>query len=142
MLELEKSMEERVEELIIDFMNLVFGFGEETHLYWEEVLLPEVHVYYSYSLQELYKFQRNLPALYYALVEHLNLRVTEKVKKDESNNDANNKTNGSSKHQGQNRQDGKRGRTQQENKLTGLEPKEDNNFWKEFGKSLEPFGNP
>lgn len=50
MLELEKSMEERVEELIIDFMNLVFGFGEETHLYWEEVLLPEVHVYYSYSL--------------------------------------------------------------------------------------------
>ena len=84
-------MEERIEELIIDFMNLIFGFGEETRQFWDEVLLPEVHVKYSYSLLDLYKFQKNLPALYYALVEHLNLRVNEKILKDEHNDDANNK---------------------------------------------------
>ena len=75
-------------------MNLVFGLGEETRMFWDEVLLPEVHVYYllttsSYGLADLYKFDRNLNALYFALVEQLNLNVTEKHSlSDSPSNDA------------------------------------------------------
>ena len=75
---LNKPMEERVNEWIIDFLNLVFGVDEETRQFWKEVLLPEVHVYYSYRLQDLYDYERNLNALYFALIEQLNLKVSEK----------------------------------------------------------------
>ena len=62
-------MSVRINEWILDFMNLIFGVGEETRLFWEEVLLPEVSQHYNYSLRDLYKFERNLNALYFALCE-------------------------------------------------------------------------
>ena len=71
-------MTQRINEWIIDFMNLVFGVGEETRQFWEEVLLPEVSAHYGFSLGELYKFERNLNALYFSLCEQINLKVTEK----------------------------------------------------------------
>ena len=76
--ELAKPMSQRINEWIIDFMNLVFGVGEETRQFWEEVLLPEVSAHYNFSLRELYKFERNLNALYFSLCEQINLKVTEK----------------------------------------------------------------
>ena len=40
--------------------------------------MPEASIYYNFELMELKKFERNLNALYYALVEQLNLKVTER----------------------------------------------------------------
>ena len=77
-LELRKPMEQRVKEWLLDFMNLVFGSSEESRSFWDEVLLPEASVYYDFDLPQLLKFEPNLNALYYALVEHLNLRITER----------------------------------------------------------------
>ena len=59
-------------------MNLVFGLGEETNIFWSEVLMPETSVHYSFELETLQRFERNLIALYYALCEQLNLKVTKK----------------------------------------------------------------
>ena len=59
-------------------MNLVFGLGEETNVFWNEVLMPEASVHYSFELETLQRFERNLIALYYALCEQLNLKVTKK----------------------------------------------------------------
>ena len=75
--ELDKPMSTRINEWILDFMNLIFGAGEETKIFWEEVLLPEVSSYYSFSLRELYLFERNLNALYFCLCDQINLKVTE-----------------------------------------------------------------
>ena len=50
-------------------MNLVFGSGEESSSFWKEVLLPEVCVKYTYDLKELEKWDKNLSALYFSLLE-------------------------------------------------------------------------
>ena len=76
--ELSKPMDIRLNEWIIDFMNLVFGMGEESTAFWDELLLPEASVHYSFSLAELYKWEKNFNALYFALCEQLNLKVTER----------------------------------------------------------------
>ncbi len=39
--------------------------------------MPSASIYYSFELIELKKFDRNLNALFYALVEHLSLKVIE-----------------------------------------------------------------
>lgn len=70
-------MSTRINEWILDFLNVIFGVGEETRIFWEEVLLPEVSAHYNFSLRELYKFERNLIALYFCLCEQINLKVTE-----------------------------------------------------------------
>lgn len=40
--------------------------------------MPEASVHYSFELETLQRFERNLIALYYALCEQLNLKVTKK----------------------------------------------------------------
>lgn len=82
-------MDVLITEWIIDFLNLVFGHSDDTRNFWSQVLLPEVSVYYSYEMRELVKFERNLNALYFALVQQLNLKVTDKqsVSESPSNND-------------------------------------------------------
>ena len=67
--ELRKNMENCITEWLIDFMNLVFGSGEESSSFWKEVLLPEVCVKYTYDLKELEKWDKNLSALYFSLLE-------------------------------------------------------------------------
>ena len=71
-------MKGRVKEWIFDFMNMVFGESEETSIFWEEVLFPELFYHYNFDLNELHKFERNLNALFYALCEQIGLKVTEK----------------------------------------------------------------
>lgn len=67
-IELKKSMDVLITEWIIDFLNLVFGHSDDTRNFWSQVLFPEVSVYYSYEMRELVKFEKNLNALYFALV--------------------------------------------------------------------------
>ena len=51
--ELKQSMDDTVKMAIIDYMNLVFGAGDETSDFWNSVLFPYVNQYYSYSLDDL-----------------------------------------------------------------------------------------
>jgi hypothetical protein len=67
--ELQKPMQDSINEWIIDFLNLIFGNGEETIAFWDEVIYAEVVAYYSYPFEELRKHERNLNALYFALIE-------------------------------------------------------------------------
>ena len=67
-------MDVRINEWIIDFMNMVFGAGDETETFWEEVLFPELYYHYysnisQFDIRELHKFDRNLNALFFALCE-------------------------------------------------------------------------
>jgi hypothetical protein len=48
-------MDDLVKMAIIDYLNLVFGAGDETVDFWNSVLLPYVSQYYNYPLEELQK---------------------------------------------------------------------------------------
>lgn len=157
--ELAKTMSTRINEWILDFMNLIFGVGEETRIFWEEVLLPEVSAYYSFSLRELYKFERNLNALYFSLCEQINLKVSEthdanstptnEYGKGKSGLFLQQKSNHSnflgapqlSSGYGAQNSAGNNQMASQKTQRLQHEQKEDYAFYKEFGKAPEPFGN-
>lgn len=46
-------MDDQVKMAIVDYMNLVFGAGDETTDFWNTVLLPYASQYYSYSIEDL-----------------------------------------------------------------------------------------
>ena len=71
-------MQDCIDDWILDFLNLIFGNGEETSSFWEEVLYAEVAAYYGYSYEELRKSEKNLNALYFNLIEQIGLRVKRK----------------------------------------------------------------
>ena len=45
--ELENSIDTQIEICLIDFLNLIFGGGEDSKNFWEEILIPETAVYYT-----------------------------------------------------------------------------------------------
>ena len=45
--ELENSIDTQIEICLIDFLNVIFGGGEDSKNFWEEILIPETAVYYT-----------------------------------------------------------------------------------------------
>ena len=84
--EMERPLEERIKEWLIDFLNLVFGNSQDTQDFWDEVIYAEVSAYYNFEYKELKNHKRNLNALYFALVEQLGLEVT-RVSRNAENQD-------------------------------------------------------
>ena len=46
-------MDEVTRIAIVDYMNLVFGAGDETNDFWNNVLIPYASAYYSYPIDDL-----------------------------------------------------------------------------------------
>jgi uncharacterized membrane protein len=61
---------------MLDFMNLVFGRGQEHDEFFNDVVFLETSIYYDFKLELLRKHPLRLNALYYALLELIQIRVT------------------------------------------------------------------
>ncbi len=116
-------MDDQVKMAIIDFMNLVFGDGQETEEFWNTILLPYVSQYYNYPMDDLLRAPKHLNALFFAFSSHFGLRISKQVAL--KTLDQTMAQGGSSKYQG----------SQQQQLL-------DDDYFKKFGKSSTPFGQP
>lgn len=74
-LELSRNMDEVIKIGIIDYLNLVFGAGNETRDYWSNLVLPYTSQYYSFPMDELLNYQTNLNALYFAFIYLFGLKI-------------------------------------------------------------------
>ena len=92
-------MSKLVEVWLLDFLNLVFGAGPTTQEFWDEVVIPSTASYYTeaqygdinkateqalIAIKEFRSYDRRLNALWFALVELLNIKV---IKKDNSDDE-------------------------------------------------------
>ena len=68
-------MDDQVRMAIADYINLIFGAGEETSDFWASVLLPYTSQYYNFPLDELQKSTKYLNALFFAFVYHFGLKI-------------------------------------------------------------------
>jgi hypothetical protein len=74
--QLNQSMDDQIRMAVVDYMNLVFGAGQETEDFWHTVLLPYVSQYYSYSLEDLTRSPRYLNALFFAFTLHFGIKMS------------------------------------------------------------------
>lgn len=68
-------MDDTIKMAIIDYMNLVFGTGDETNDFWNTVLLQYASAYYNFSYDELQRAPRYLNALFFAFTKHFGLKI-------------------------------------------------------------------
>ena len=73
--ELNKNMDDTIKIAIVDFINLVFGSGEETNDFWNNILLPYTSTYYNFSYDELQKSTKYLNALFFAFIYHYGIKI-------------------------------------------------------------------
>jgi hypothetical protein len=64
--ELRRPMDDTLRMAVIDYMNLVFGAGEETTDFWNTVLLPYASSYFNYPVEDLMRAPKYLNALFFA----------------------------------------------------------------------------
>ena len=69
------TMEGSLKDGIIDYLNLVFGAGEESSIFWEEILLKKASAHFSIPEDKLDKSQINLHALLHSVCFHCGLSV-------------------------------------------------------------------
>jgi hypothetical protein len=46
-------MDEIIKIGIVDYMNLMFGMGDETRDFWSNLILPYASSYYTFPIEEL-----------------------------------------------------------------------------------------
>jgi len=68
-------MDDTVKMAVIDYMNLIFGAGEETTDFWNTVLLPYTSSYYGYPLDDLMRAPKYLNALFFAFTRHFGIKM-------------------------------------------------------------------
>lgn len=68
-------MDDTVKMAIVDYMNLVFGAGDETSDFWQSVLLPFASSYFNYPLDDLQRAPRYLNALFFAFTRHMGIKL-------------------------------------------------------------------
>lgn len=61
-------------DFIIDFLNIIFGKGEQTSIFWDKVLIPSVNDYYQAIIE---KNKIIPPLLLHSVLEALNLKLQE-----------------------------------------------------------------
>lgn len=77
--ELKGNMDDTIKMAIVDYMNLVFGSGEETGDFWNTVLLPYVSQYYGYNFDELKRSTKYLNALFFAFTKHFGIKIMKPI---------------------------------------------------------------
>lgn len=68
-------MDEQIKISIIDYMNLIFGIGQETDDFWDQILFPYASAYFNYPYEELVK-PTNLNGLYFSFIYLFGLKMT------------------------------------------------------------------
>jgi len=68
-----EELEKAQKEAVVDFLNLVFGVGQETDTFWNQILLPKAKEHFSSTCLERSKV--NLHALLFAVVFHCSLQL-------------------------------------------------------------------
>ena len=48
--ELTERLHKGSEEIVIDFLNLIFGVGDDTILFWNEIIRPEILIHFDYDI--------------------------------------------------------------------------------------------
>lgn len=69
------TMEGSLKDGIIDYLNLVFGAGEESEIFWEEILIKKASSHFSIPVEKLDKAQVNLHALLHSVSFHCGLQL-------------------------------------------------------------------
>jgi tetratricopeptide (TPR) repeat protein len=69
------TMEGSLKDGVIDYLNLVFGAGEESEIFWEEILIKKAASHFSISEEKLDKSQVNLHALLHSICFHSGLSL-------------------------------------------------------------------
>jgi hypothetical protein len=64
--DLQRNMDDSIKIAVVDYMNLVFGAGQETEDFWNTVLLPYASQYYNYPLDDLQRSAKHLNALFFS----------------------------------------------------------------------------
>ena len=67
-------MKDNIRMAIIDYMNLVFGSGDETNDFWATVLLTYASQYYSDPMDDLNRASNYLNALFFAFTTHFGIK--------------------------------------------------------------------
>ena len=74
-------MDDNIKMSIVDYMNLVFGVGQETDDFWNTVLLPYASYYFNYPLDDLQRATRYLNALFFAFTAHFGIKINKAIPK-------------------------------------------------------------
>jgi len=69
------QVEQDVAECVIDLLNLIFGKGKESTLFWKEIIAPQVQYDYNYDGGEFKKNEISLGGLLHAVAHHCNLNL-------------------------------------------------------------------
>ncbi len=77
--ELAGSMDDRVKQAIVDYLNLVFGAGQETEDFWNTILLPYASQYFSYPFDDLQRSPKFLNAIFFGFSEHFGIKIGKPV---------------------------------------------------------------
>ncbi|OMJ73494.1 hypothetical protein SteCoe_27794 [Stentor coeruleus] len=69
------NMEGSLKECIVDYLNLVFGIGEESDIFWQEILIPKAAANFSINPDHIDKSHINLHALLHSVCFHCSLQL-------------------------------------------------------------------
>ena len=69
------SMEGSLKECIVDYLNLIFGVGEESEIFWQEILVRKATSFFNINEERIDKSQINLHALLHAVGFHCGLQL-------------------------------------------------------------------
>ena len=73
--DLSGSMDDKVKQAIIDYLNLVFGAGQETEDFWATILLPYASHYFAYPFEDLQRSPKLLNAIFFAFSDLFGLKI-------------------------------------------------------------------
>lgn len=69
-------MDASIKECVVDYLNLVFGSGEESNMFWDNILLKKSSENFKIAENNLSKSQINLHGLLHAICHHCGLQLT------------------------------------------------------------------
>lgn len=114
-------MEDTIRMAVVDYMNLLFGAGDETTDFWNTVLLPYASSYFSYVLDDLQRAPKYLNALFFSFTKQVGIKMIKPL-------------------QNTGKDGGQSGRVEQ--RMQQQPQVKDDDYFKEFGKTETPFGQP
>lgn len=69
------NMEGSLKECIVDYLNLIFGVGEESDIFWQEILVKKASSCFYVNEEKIDKSQINLHALLHSVGFHCGLQL-------------------------------------------------------------------
>lgn len=75
--ELCKDLDVTIKQSIVDFINLVFGNGDESREFWTQVLVPYTIQYFNLPSDEMFRppFFINYNAIFFSFIYHAGIKI-------------------------------------------------------------------